>query len=206
MNELPPKFFVTGTDTGVGKTLVSAVLMSGLRAVYWKPVQSGEPGDTEWVRQATRLPDCHFARETYRFRHALSPHAAAVREGVEIDLGAFQAPVADRLIAEGAGGVLVPLNERHLMIGLMTRLGLPVLLVARSSLGTINHTLLSLEALRRRGLEVVGVVVNGPKDPDNEKAIAHFGQVRVLAAVEPLDHCNPEGLRAAYNRYFGGRG
>ncbi len=205
MSELPPKFFVTGTDTGVGKTLVSAVLMSGLSAVYWKPVQSGEPGDTEWVRQATGLPAERFAPETYRLQQPLSPHAAAASAGVQIDLGTFQPPVAERLIAEGAGGVLVPLNDRQLMIDLMAKLGLPVLLVARSSLGTINHTLLSLEALRRRNLEVVGVVVNGPRNPANEEAIARYGQVPVLAAVEPLARLDAGGLRAAYDRYFGGR-
>ncbi|MBI2504389.1 MAG: dethiobiotin synthase [Candidatus Latescibacteria bacterium] len=202
---LPPRFFVAGTDTGVGKTLVCAVLMSGLSAVYWKPVQSGEPGDTEWVRQATGLPESHFVRETYRLRHALSPHAAAALEGVEIDLGAFRPPEAARFIAEGAGGLMVPLNDRHLMIDLMAQLGLPVLLVARSGLGTINHTLLSLDALRHRRVEVLGVVVNGPRNPANEEAIARFGKVRVLAAVEPLEHCDPAGLRTAFDRYFGGR-
>jgi dethiobiotin synthase len=206
MSELPPRFFVTGTDTGVGKTLVCAVLMSGLEAVYWKPVQSGEPGDTEWVRQATGLPARRFAPETYRFRLPRSPHEAAARAGVGIELGAFNPPPVARLIAEGAGGVLVPLNDRHLMVDLMAWLGLPVLLVARSDLGTLNHTLLSLEALRRRGLQVVGVVVNGPKDPANEEAIARYGQARVLAAIEPLARIDPAGLRAAYGRCFGGGG
>ena len=205
MNELPPRIFVTGTDTGVGKTLVSAVLMSGLGGTYWKPVQSGEPGDTEWVREATGLPESHFARETYRFRRPLSPHAAAALEGVEIALGAFAVPASDRLIVEGAGGVLVPLNERHLMVDLMVQLALPVLLVARSGLGTINHTLLSLGALRRRQVQVAGVVLNGPRNPANEEAVARFGQVPVLAAVEPLARLDAVGMGAAYDRYFGGR-
>jgi dethiobiotin synthase len=203
---VPLRLFVTGTDTGVGKTLVSAVLLAGLGGRYWKPVQSGEPADTDWVRQATGLPQGHFAQETYRFRRALSPHAAAALEGVEIALDAFQAPAAEQLIIEGAGGVLVPLNHQHLMADLMAHLGLPVLLVARSGLGTINHTLLSLEALRNRGLEVLGVVVNGPKNPGNEEAIARFGQVPVLAALEPLARLDAAGLREAYERHFGGRG
>jgi dethiobiotin synthase len=206
MSELPPKIFVTGTDTGVGKTLVCAVLMSGLEAVYWKPVQSGEPGDTEWVQRATGLPAGRFAPEAYRFPLPRSPHEAAAREGVRIELGAFSPPPAARLIAEGAGGVLVPLNDRHLMVDLMVQLGLPVLLVARSGLGTLNHTLLSLEALRGRGLQVLGVVVNGPRNPANEEAIARHGQARVLAAVEPLARLDPAGLRAAHDRYFGERG
>ncbi len=203
--QLPPRFFVTGTDTGVGKTLICAVLMAGSGATYWKPVQSGEPGDTEWVRRATGLPAGRFAPETYRFPHPLSPHAAAALAGGEIELSAFRLPPTVRLIAEGAGGVLVPLNGGQLMVDLMAHLGLPVLLVARSALGTINHTLLSLEALRRRQLSVLGVVVNGPKNPANEEAIARFGQTSVLAAVEPLSRLDPEGLRAAYVCYFGGQ-
>ncbi|MCC7263886.1 MAG: dethiobiotin synthase [Candidatus Latescibacteria bacterium] len=205
MDELPPRLFVTGTDTGVGKTLLSAILMAGSAATYWKPVQSGEPGDTDWVRQATGLPGGRFAPETYRFSHPLSPHAAAALAGVEIELEAFRPPPAPRLIAEGAGGVLVPLNGQDLMVDLMAHLALPVLLVARSGLGTINHTLLSLEALRRRQLEVLGVVVNGALNPANEEAISRYGQVRVLAAVEPLPRLDLAGLRAAHERYFGGR-
>lgn len=202
MNQLPPRFFVTGTDTGVGKTLVSAVLMAGSEAIYWKPVQSGEPGDTEWVRQVTGLPAGRFAPETYRFPHPLSPHAAAALAGVQIELEAFCPPPATRLIVEGAGGVQVPLNDRHLMVDLMVRLGLPVLLVARSGLGTINHTLLSLEALRRRRLEVLGVVVNGPPNPGNEEAIARYGQAPVLAAIPPLPRLEAAALAAAYERSF----
>jgi len=202
MLALPPRFFVAGTDTGVGKSAVCAILMAGLGAVYWKPVQSGLPGDTAWVRQVTGLPPGRFAPETYCLGHPLSPHQAAALEGVEIDLERFSLPPSEQLMVEGAGGVMTPLNPRHIFTDLMRRLGLPVLVVARSSLGTINHTLLTLEQLRRCQLEILGVVVNGPKNAASEQAIEHYGKARVLAAVEPLEQLDPPGLRAAFERYF----
>ncbi|MBM3131857.1 MAG: dethiobiotin synthase [Chloroflexi bacterium] len=165
--EFPRRLFITGTDTGIGKTVVSAILMAGLDGTYWKPVQSGteEGSDTEWVRRATGLPMSHFLPETYGLKRPLSPHASAAMEGVRIELDAFRVPeTKGHLIVEGAGGIMVPLNDRHLMVDLMKRLGFPVLLVARRTLGTINHGLLSLEQLRRHGIEVFGVVMNGPGD------------------------------------------
>ena len=199
--------FVTGTDTGVGKTVVAAILVAGLGAVYWKPVQCGLENitDTEWVRRATGLPPAHFAPEAFRLRQPLSPHAAAQLEGASIDLARFDLPssdVSNSLIVEGAGGVLVPLNRRDTMVDLMSHLGLPVLLVARSTLGTINHTLLSLEELRRRGLEVLGVVMNGPDNRSNREAVEHFGRTRVLAAVEPLERMDPPSLLEVFRTRF----
>ena len=144
--------------------------MAGLDGFYWKPIQSGldEITDTEWVREHTGLPDDHFFSETYRLTLPLSPHASALHDGVRIDLDYFhvpEIPALGHLIIEGAGGVMAPLNETHLMTALIKRLGAPVLLIARSSLGTINHTLLSLEQLRREGIDVMGVVINGPEEP-----------------------------------------
>ena len=206
---LPPRLFVTGTDTEVGKTVVAAILTLGLDAVYWKPLQSGlqDITDTEWVRQATGLADDHFAAETYRLAQPLSPHTSAALEGVEIELERFCLPTvaaAPRLIVEGAGGILVPLDQRHTMLDLMQRFSLPVLLVARSTLGTINHTLLSLAQLRQRGLAIAGVVMNGPKNPANKEAIEHFGQVSVVAEVEPLDDLTPASLSSVFARCFAG--
>lgn len=206
---LPPRLFITGTDTDVGKTVVAAILTLGLDAVYWKPLQSGlqDVTDTEWVRQATGLSDDHFAAETYRLAQPLSPHTSAALEGVEIELERFCLPalaVAPRLVVEGAGGILVPLGQRHTMLDLMQRFSLPVLLVARSTLGTINHTLLSIEQLRQRGLAIAGVVMNGPKNPANKEAIEHFGQVAVVAEVEPLDDLTPASLSAVFERCFAG--
>ena len=204
--EFPRRFFVTGTDTEVGKTLICAVLMIGLKAGYWKPIQSGFSGvtDTDWIRKASGLPDNFFFPETYKLSQPLSPHASAQSDGVKIEIESFHLPDDERcshLIVEGAGGVMVPLNERHFMVDLMKRLDLPVILVARSTLGTINHTLLSLEQLRQNNLEVFGVVMNGPKNEINKAAIETYGRTTVLAEVEMLSEVNSKSLQDAY-RYF----
>lgn len=200
----PSKIFVAGADTGVGKTLVSAALAASLDGAYWKPIQSGleEMTDTQWVREKTGLPEDRFHPEAYRLSLPLSPHAAAARDGVRIDLGLIRPPQvgARHLIIEGAGGVMVPLNEREFMLDLMIKLGAPVLLVARSTLGTINHTLLSLEPLRSRGLDVIGVVLNGPENDVNRRAIEHYGRVKVLAEVGPLKEINVRSLRQIFKK------
>lgn len=205
IKEFPRRLFVTGTDTGVGKTIISAILVAGLWSHYWKPIQSGvdEMTDTEWVQGATGLPDTNFHRETYRLKSPLSPHTAAAIDGVRIELESFELPeTPDYLIVEGAGGIIVPLNEKEFMLDLMIRLQLPILLVVRSGLGTINHTMLSLDQLRRSGLEVFGVVMNGTKNTGNRKAIEHYGKVKVLAEIEPLPEINPEILRQTFDRNF----
>ena len=162
-------WFVSGTDTGIGKTVVSAWLALHNRADYWKPVQSGIDEHGTDSERVARLSGARVHAEAYRLREPLSPHLAAAIDGVHIDLEAFRPPVAERLVIEGAGGVLVPLNAEHTMLDLMARLGAPVVLVARSALGTINHTCLSLQALRARGIEVAGVVVVGEPNADNEE-------------------------------------
>ena len=207
--EFPPRFVVTGTDTAVGKTTICAILMAGLSATYWKPVQSGleELTDTEWIRRATGLPDANFVPETYRLRHPLSPHAAAALDGVHIELERFNLPIpppSTHLIVEGAGGIMVPLNAEHTMLDLIKYLCLPVLLVARSTLGTINHTLLSLEQLQRHQVEVLGVVMNGPQNTANRNAIQHYGKVPVLAEVGPLPPPDQCDLCSIFKCCFGG--
>jgi dethiobiotin synthetase len=205
--KFPTRLFVTGTDTGVGKTVISAILMAGLRGMYWKPIQSGldDMTDTEWVRGKTGLSGNHFYPETYRLRLPLSPHASSLHEGMRIDLGLFKIPEiheSGHLIIEGAGGVMVPLNEVHLMTDLIKKLDSPVLLVSPNSLGTINHTLLSLEKLRREGLEILGVVMNGPKNSINRKAIEHYGKIAVLAEIEYMPVIDPKSLAQCFKRHF----
>ncbi|MDX2216791.1 MAG: dethiobiotin synthase [Oculatellaceae cyanobacterium bins.114] len=205
--QFPDRFFVTGTDTNVGKTVVSAMLTVGLNGIYWKPVQSGlEPmTDTEYVRSVTQLNEAHFLRERFRLTQPLSPHRAAELDGVEIRLADFQFPNVSPtapLIIEGAGGLMVPLNKTDFMIDLIQHLSLPVCLVARSQLGTINHTLLSLRQLQRANISVLGVIINGELNPSNREAIAHYGQVPILGELAPLTDINPTTLNAAFQQLF----
>lgn len=179
--------FVTGTDTGIGKTLVSAWLAHFWKADYWKPIQTGASEDSDSGTVAALAPRVVIHPPAYLYQAPLSPHEAARREQSRIDLSALVAPVTERpLVVEGAGGIMVPLNETALTVDFIERLGLPVVVVARSSLGTINHTLLTLEVLRRRHLPILGVVMNGQKNPGNRDAVEHFGGVPVLAEIQPL--------------------
>ncbi len=200
----PSCLFVTGTDTNVGKTVTAAMLTLGLNAAYWKPVQSGlEPiSDTDYIRQVTELDPSHFIPERYRLTQPLSPHAAAAIDGVQICLSDFELPSTDKphLVIEGAGGLMVPLNDRHFMIDLIQHFNLPVCLVARSTLGTINHTLLSIAQLRRYEIPILGVVINGEPNVSNREAIARYGKVPILAELEPLSTINPATLRAAFHQ------
>jgi malonyl-CoA O-methyltransferase len=190
---------VVGTGTGVGKTVVSAVLLARYMGhsslAYWKPVATGSR-DGRDVDEVARLapPAVEIFPETYLFREPLSPHLAARLDGASIDpahllaeLARHRAETPDRpLVVEGAGGLLVPLTDADLLIDFFAAAPLPCLLVALSGLGTINHTLLSLEALRARDMEIAGVVLNGPPNPENRAAIERFGKVAVVAELSPL--------------------
>lgn len=184
--------FITGTDTNVGKTVVAACLVRALAADYWKPVQSGLviSDDTTTVIRLAGVSADRVHPSVYRLQAPLSPHEAARREGIRIALDRFRLPRSARpVVVEGAGGVLAPLNDCYLMIDLIARLGLPVVLVVRSSLGTINHSLLSLAALRGRGLWVLGIIMNGPPDQTNRVALEKYSRIPVkeLPQVDQLD-------------------
>jgi dethiobiotin synthetase/malonyl-CoA O-methyltransferase len=183
--------FVTGTDTDVGKTLVSAWLALGWRADYWKPIQTGAVDTTDPGTIAALAPSVAIHPSAVTLGAPLSPHEAARRERTRIDLSQLSLPqTANPLVVEGAGGAMVPINETALMVDLMARLKLPVVVVARSGLGTINHTLMTLEVLRRRHIPILGVVMNGQRNPANRQAIEHFGAVPVLAEIQPLPVVN----------------
>lgn len=199
--------FVTGTDTNVGKTVVSAALFHRYRGemslCYWKPVQTGieQDDDTATVRALGACVEEEVFDRGVRLPRPVSPHLAARWAGERIVLSALrklweEAPADIRWIVEGAGGVLVPLNERELMSDLIRALALPVLIVARSTLGTINHTLLTLEALRRREIPVVGVVMVGPPDRENRRAIEEYGSVPVLGEMPILEPLTAHALSA----------
>ena len=197
--------FVTGTDTNVGKTVVCAALMHRYREQfslrYWKPVQTGieEADDTAAVRQLGRCSDVEILDQGVRLKHPLSPHAAAELEGETIELARIcRIPVGKQQnfhwIVEGAGGVLVPLNDRALMINLMKILELPVVVVARTELGTINHTLLTIEALKQREVPIVGLVMVGNLQLGTRKAIELHGQVPVLGEMPRFHNLNSDVL------------
>jgi dethiobiotin synthase len=190
-------FFVTGTDTDVGKTVVAAWLVARLGACYWKPVQAGtEPEtDSQIVRRLSGASPDRILREGYVLAEPIAPHEAARRAGIAIDMAKLDPPACDGpLVVEGAGGLMVPLDEQSFVIDLARELELPLILVARSTLGTINHTLLSLEAIRRRGLPLAGVVVNGPETPHNRAAIERYGQVEVIAEIPWLEQITTAAL------------
>ena len=210
--------FVTGTDTGIGKTVVSSLVVSALRphgpVGYWKPVQTGieQDDDTAEVRRLAGCSDEEIHDEGIRLPRPLSPHLSARLAGRSIAMRDI-AEVALRLatgrlwVVEGAGGVLVPLNPAETMGDLIAALGIPAIVTARSSLGTINHTLLTLAELRRRAVGVAGVVMVGHPDSDNREAIEHYGGTKVLAEVPFLDPLAPEpvarlasGLSPAFRR------
>lgn len=199
---------VTATDTDVGKTVVSAMLTLALDGVYWKPIQAGtaEGTDRQRVATLTGLPEDRFRRERYVLREPLSPHRAAELDGVEIqaerlDLPA-DVPPGRWLIVEGAGGVLVPINRGMLQVELFARWRAPAILCARTSLGTINHSLLSLEALRRHGVPLLGIVFVGEPVPDSERTIVEFGGVRALGRLVILPLLDANALKAAFADSF----
>lgn len=204
---MPSRFFITGTDTGIGKTTVAALLCAALDAIYWKPIQTGTRDGTDRaaVLRLARLPRRRALPEAYRFSPPVSPHLAAQRAGLRINLRRIRLPrmaARESLIAEGAGGVLVPVNSSQLMTDLMARLALPVLLVSRTALGTINHTLLSIAALRAAGLDLQGVVMVGKPSRDNRRAIEHYGEVAVVGALPFLAEINRATLLRAFRRHF----
>jgi len=192
------RLIVGGTDTDVGKTVVSALLVQGLGAHYWKPVQSGlaEGSDSQWVQAMLSLPNELLLKESYRLQAPVSPHWAAEQDQVVIDPHRLALPSGDGpLVVETAGGVMTPLGRDWLQIDQIRRWGLPLVLVARSGLGTLNHTLLSLEALRHRSIPVLGLVLNGPLHPDNPRTLEQLGGVPVLAQLPRLEPLNATALQ-----------
>ena len=197
MNTTPHRLVICGTDTDVGKTIVSALFVQGLKASYWKPVQSGTEGggDRQRVIDLVGLPEERWHPEAYAFQAPVSPHWAAEREGRCLDPHQLQLPAIDgALVVETAGGLMVPLTRHWLQIQQLERWQLPVVLVARSGLGTLNHTLLSLEALRSRNIPILGLVINGPAHADNPRTLNELGEVPLLCELPPLEPLNAAAL------------
>jgi len=189
---------VTGTDTGIGKTILCAGLSAALMARYWKPVQAGLEEETDSETIARLAPGTLIHPEAYRLITPASPHLAARIDGVEITPARLTPPPgAGPLIIEGAGGALVPLSETRLYADQFAAWGLPVIIAARTGLGTINHSLLTIEALRARAIPIAGIAFIGPAEPETERIIPALGQIRRLGRLPHLDPLTPETLAAA---------
>lgn len=193
------KYFVTALDTDAGKTLVSAVLTEALHADYWKPIQSGDlhNSDTDKVRSLVSSTRCMFHGNTYAFKEPASPHYSASLEKVKIDLNQFKLPkvMNKNLIIEGAGGLLVPLNNKDLVIDLIVKLEVEVIIVIKNYLGSINHSLLSIEAMQRRNIPIKGIIFNGDVVASSEDYILQFTGLPFLGRIPQLEKIDKESVQ-----------
>lgn len=201
------RFIIAGTDTDAGKTVFAAALTGVLDGCYWKPIQCGleDGGDVEVVRRLSGLPAPRIIPEFYRFKTSASPHRAAEIDGVIIDVESLVSgnfPVSHTLVIEGAGGLMVPLTRDLLQIDLFARWNAPVILVARTALGTINHSLLSIEAMRHREIPIHGVAFAGEENADSERTICAMGRVRRLGRLPHIANLNAGTLRNAFAANF----
>jgi dethiobiotin synthetase len=189
------KYFITGIGTDVGKTIISAVITEALKADYWKPVQAGslDNTDTDVVKRLVRNTVSQFHPETYKFKMSASPHQAAEAEGINVDPNMFVIPeTSNSLIIEGAGGLMVPLSENFLMLDLIKKLEAEVILVSMNYLGSINHTLLSVEALKSRNINIKGIVFNGNRDEEGERFILTSTKLNCLLHVNKEERITKE--------------
>jgi dethiobiotin synthetase len=191
------RIFVTGTDTNIGKTIISSWLCLKGGYQYFKPIQTGseEGTDSNFVKKIAKV---QVYKESYIYQAPISPHLAARQEDQEINIKNIKLPIADNLIIEGAGGVLVPINSKFLMIDLIKQLKIPVIIVSPARLGTINHTLLTIKALNLRKIEILGVIMNGFSELDkgNIEAIEFYGKVKVLSSFPNLKKITNDSLKS----------
>ena len=192
------RLVVTGTDTDIGKTVFAAGLCGFLDASYWKPVQAGEPGDRDTVAE---LAGVETLPEVYRLKLPASPHQAAAEQGITIDPDRLVPPDAD-VVIEGAGGLMVPLTRQSLFLDVFARWQIPLILCARTALGTINHSLLSIAAIRARAIPLVGVAFIGEANDESESIITELGQVKRLGRLPPVKPLTRENLRATFAENF----
>ena len=193
-------YFVTGIGTEIGKTIVSAVLVEKLKADYWKPIQSGEldNSDTHKVKSLVSNEVSVFHPEAYQLTQPYSPHHSAALDGVTISLDLINLPKTNNcLIIEGAGGLMVPLNGKDLMIDLIVKLNAEVVLVSKNYLGSINHTLLSIEALKNRGITIMGLIFNGVENKSSEEIITNLSGLTVLGRVPDFVKIDQASIKKA---------
>lgn len=192
------RYFVTGIGTDIGKTIVSAALCHKLNADYFKPIQAGNLDVLEYKYVQSLVPDIHCFQTPSLLSLAASPHLAAQNDGVEINLSDFSLPNTQRnLIVEGAGGVFVPINNKETMLDLMKAFQLPVIVVIKHYLGSINHSLLSIDVLKSHQIEIKGIIFNGEPNPDSEEIILSMSRIPCLGRIPHLTEINSESLKKA---------
>ena len=194
--------FVTGIDTNIGKTIASAILKEALNADYWKPVQCGDldNSDTLKVQELTEKKG-KIHPETYALKNPLSPHQAAEREGKKISISDFSLPQSSNLIVvEGAGGLLVPLNDKDTILDLITTLKLPVVIVSKNYLGSLNHTLLTIEALKKRNIQILGLIFNGRENAELEEFLCHKSDIPKLLNIQDEKSLSKKIIKKYSNR------
>lgn len=198
--------FITGIGTGVGKTFVSAILCAGLKAFYWKPIQAGlDPKtDTETVQELSGLDSSFFLKEYKVLQTPISPHAAAEIEGIQIQLADLRLPssASKPIVIEGAGGILVPINYEAVYADLLKIWNIPVVVVVQHYLGSINHTLLTLESLTNRGIPVKGIILNGIENIPSERVIASYSGIKIIGKVPLNETPNPQWIQDAFQKYI----
>lgn len=198
------KYFVTAIGTDSGKTVVSAILTQALQADYWKPIQCGTPTDSETVTSLINNMHCMIHPETYFLKNPLSPHAAAKLEDIQIKLSDINLPFTESncLIIEGAGGMLVPLNDKDFVIDIAVKFDAPIILVCNIYLGSINHSLLTINEIKRRGLKVKGIIFNGPENIESENYILQYSGYKCLLKLRPVKKIDSEYIQSQAIKLF----
>lgn len=190
------KYFVTGIDTDSGKTVASAILVEKLKADYWKPIQAGQPTDSDTVRSLIS-DDKIIHPEGIILEAPMSPHAAAQLENIALTASQFQTPdTSNTLVIEGAGGLLVPINDSEFVIDLVKPFGAEVILVSRNYLGSINHTMLSINYLQTNGFKIAGIIFNDTPNPATENFILNYSKLPCLGRIEPLTEVNKDTIQS----------
>ena len=189
--------FITGIGTGIGKTIVSAVLTEKLKSDYWKPIQSGDldDSDTLKVKGLVSNPTSVFHTEAYRLTQPYSPHKSAAIDGITIDLNKIITPKTNNnLLIEGAGGLMVPLNDEYLMIDLIKQLDVEVVIVSQNYLGSINHTLLSVAMLKQYDIKIAGIIFNGKTDENSESYILNYTGLKLLGHLPEFEMVDKDAI------------
>jgi dethiobiotin synthetase len=193
-------YFVTGIGTGIGKTIVSSIVTEKLQADYWKPIQSGDLDQSDSIKVESLISNSKTVihQEAFKLTQPLSPHLSAKLDNIDLSIDKLFTPFTDNtLIIEGAGGLMVPLNDRELLVDYIKILQLEVILVSQNYLGSINHTLLSLELLKARNVKVKGIIYNGVSNSETEHYITQYSGVKILGNIPVLDIITKETINQA---------